>query len=613
MTIREYLIELEEELKFLPKHKRESTMIVYREKINNLIDLGEDEDKIVDNLPNPKEIAESQYSSEGIDYLEKRKKITKQKATTKAIISTIVILMLLSFVVVLSWFTFSSIFQIVKLIFRVHGILEIVINTCIVISFILVLLLAYLYLLDLLHMIFNMFLENVLAVFNKNSKLLDNSIMDYIDKLTKKPKLFSRILAVSALSLLMFLIIGFFTKTYFYRSFTDVKSEEHLETIVLDSNKSFSKFTINIDSANIIFKQSDEFKIVVSSEFERNNILEHSDDTLTFTSDKLAQFDVFGLFTEPNPYIEIALPTDIVITCITKSGFIEVNQMTINDLVISTSSSGILVTDSKFNNINISQDKGGLQINNCVFNDGIIETMGGSVKLEKNTCHDLKYINDAANVNITDTILNNVTLSSNTGTVFINKMNNVETNIETQNCTLDLKQVHSLNKIFIKSNYDTKVTLYESSSTSLDVLMNGGTFTGYYLTMNGKIQTTGSLMLSYITGNFDIEAYGRYCDVHEYVGNTLKLRTQSSDTTLKYIKTDLLDYQSNNSKSLLYFVFGKDMIVQDPKGDILLDNSKDICDNLELYSKYEQNIERLDIPSTASFKVNEGVQLGGWE
>ena len=47
MTVIEYLIELEEELKFLPKSKRESTLIVYREKINNLIDLGEDEENII--------------------------------------------------------------------------------------------------------------------------------------------------------------------------------------------------------------------------------------------------------------------------------------------------------------------------------------------------------------------------------------------------------------------------------------------------------------------------------------------------------------------------------------------------------------------------------------
>lgn len=612
MTIREYLIELEEELKFLPKNKRESTLIVYREKINNLIDLGETEEKIISELPLPREIAENQYSSEGIDYLEKRKKLTKQKATTKAIISAFVILMLVSSVVILSWFIFGSIIKIVGLIPKVKGILEVVINTCLVVTYIVVLLLIYIYLLDLLHMIFNMLLENILIIFDKNPKLLDNSLMDYIDRFTKKPKLFGKILAVAAGCLLLFLVIGYFTKTYFYRSFTEIKSEEYVETLNYNS-ATFDKFIIDVDSANIVLLPGEEFKIIVSSEFKRNNLLTQTDSTLTFKTDQLQEFDMFGLFTEPMPYIEIMVPQNLSIIFKTKSGFIQMENINLNDLTVQTISSGVFINESKLNNINISQSKGGLQISNSIFNVGTINTLGGSVLLEKNTCLELKYINDAAKVNINDTILDKITLSSNTGNVFINKMNNKETYIETQNCTLDLKQVHSLNNINIKSFYETKVTLYESSTLNLNVIMNGGTFTGYYLNMNGVVQTTGSLMLSYITGNFDVQAYGRYCDIHEYIGDTLKLRTESSETTLKYIKANLVDYQSNNSKSLLYFVFGKDMIVQDLKGNILLDNRKDICDNLELYSKYEQKVERLDIPSTASFNVNEGVQLGAWE
>ena len=414
MTIREYLIELEEELKFLPKNKRESTLIVYREKINNLIDLGESEEKIIAELPSPREIAESQYSSEGIDYLDKRKKLTKQKATTKAIISAFVLLMLVSAVVVLSWFTFGSIIKIVGLIFKVKGILEIVINTCLVISYIAVLLLAYIYLLDLLHMIFNMLLENILIVFDKNPKFLDNSLMDYIDKLTKKPKLFGKILAVTAGCLLMFLVIGYFTKTYFYRSFSEIKTEEYVETLTYN-NSTFDKFVIDIDTANIVLSTGEEFKIIVSSEFERNNLLTLTDSTLTFTTDTLQEFDMFGLFTEPIPYIEIIVPQNLNIICKTHSGFIQMEKSNLNDLTIQTNSSGVFISESSMNKVNISQNKGGLQISNSNFNIGTINTIGGSVLLEKNTCVELNYINDTAKVNINDTVLDKLTLSSNTG------------------------------------------------------------------------------------------------------------------------------------------------------------------------------------------------------
>ena len=55
------------------------------------------------------------------------------------------------------------------------------------------------------------------------------------------------------------------------------------------------------------------------------------------------------------------------------------------------------------------------------------------------------------------------------------------------------------------------------------------------------------------------------------------------------------------------------MIVKDSKGDIVFDNNKDISENEELYIKYYQKIERLDITSSASFNVDPDVKLGAWE
>ncbi len=613
MNVREYLIELEEELKFLPKNKRESTLIVYREKINNLIDLGEDEEKITANLPKPQEIADGIYSSEGINYLEKKKKQSKQKANFKAIVSAFVLLLLISFVVVLTWFTFGSIIKISSLVFKVKGILEIVINTALVLSYIVVLLLVYIYLIDLLHMIFNMLLENVLVVFDKNPKFLDNSIMDYIDNVTKKPKLLGKILGVSALTLFVLLIVAYCTKTYFYRSFSDVKSEEVVEVIDLNKYQNVHKLLIDVDSANIIITKGTEFTMKVSSEFIRKNCIQQIDSTLKFTTDSLKEFDMFGLFSEPVPYIEITIPYSIDLTCLNGNGITQIDKVDINDFTITSNLGNVILNESNLKNINILIQKGGINLTGCKFNDAIVESRAGNVVLENNQGFDLKYTNGSAKVNINNNVLNSINLTSSTGDVFINKMENLETNIETENCTLDLKQVHSLNSINIKCLYQTQVTVYESTTAYLNVLMNSGTFTGYYLTMNGKIQSTGSVMLSYINGNFDVEAYGRYCDIHEYMGDSLILKTQASETTLKYVKTNYLNYNANNSKSLLYFVFSKDMIVLDERGDIVLDNSQTISDNLELYKKYEQPIERLNITPSAIFNVNEGVKLGAWE
>ena len=145
MTVTEYLIELEEQLKFLPKKQRASIMLVYREKINNMIDYGEDEEKITASLPSPNEIAANLYESEGINYLDKRKKKAKQTDIIKAIISGILIVLLVSATIVLTVVTFSSVVNIIKLLFKLKGLLEIVITSILVLSYALALILIYIY------------------------------------------------------------------------------------------------------------------------------------------------------------------------------------------------------------------------------------------------------------------------------------------------------------------------------------------------------------------------------------------------------------------------------------------------------------------------------------
>ena len=346
------------------------------------------------------------YSSEGIDYLEKRKKQSKQKANFKAIVSVFIILLLVSSTIVLTWFTFGSIIRVSSLVFRLKGILEIVINTILVLSYILVLLLVYIYLLDLFHMIFNMLLENVLVPFDKNPKFLDNSIMDYIDKFIKKPKLLGKVLSVSALILFVFLIIGYCTKTYFYRSFANVKSEEVVQEIDLSTYKDINKILLDVDSANILFSKGTNLSIKVSSEFERTNKIQQIDKTLKFTTDALKEFDMFGLFSEPVPYIEITIPEQLSITCLNKSGIIQFDNVVLNDLTLTANSGNVIIYESVFNDLNLLIQKGGINITNCSFNNASIESRAGSVLLENNKCNDLKYINGAAKVNINNTVLN---------------------------------------------------------------------------------------------------------------------------------------------------------------------------------------------------------------
>ena len=115
MTINEFLITLEEELKYLPKKKRQVIVNIYREKINVEIDLGTDEEKIAEMFPHPSLIAKDIYEKEGIDYLSRRKKKLKSDDIFRMIVCSFALLLTFSAVIVLTGYIGYSIYKLIYL------------------------------------------------------------------------------------------------------------------------------------------------------------------------------------------------------------------------------------------------------------------------------------------------------------------------------------------------------------------------------------------------------------------------------------------------------------------------------------------------------------------
>ena len=78
-TLKEFLYELSEELRFLPAKQVNEILKHYRDKVNVEVDYGADEEKVISEMKSPKEIAKGIYEMHGIDYLAKRKQISKLK------------------------------------------------------------------------------------------------------------------------------------------------------------------------------------------------------------------------------------------------------------------------------------------------------------------------------------------------------------------------------------------------------------------------------------------------------------------------------------------------------------------------------------------------------
>ena len=83
--ITEFLVQLEEELKYLKPKDLEQVLKFYRDKINIQQDYGESVDKIIASLPSPSYIAKEVYESKGKEYLNDRKKQIRKNQIIKSI------------------------------------------------------------------------------------------------------------------------------------------------------------------------------------------------------------------------------------------------------------------------------------------------------------------------------------------------------------------------------------------------------------------------------------------------------------------------------------------------------------------------------------------------
>ena len=109
-TAIEYLQALEEELKYLPQKEVRNVLKVYQEKINNALDYGDPIEKILKDLPAPKDIAKGIYDSKKVNYLDRRQREYRRKELVNsltslllAVIVTLVFVGIVGYLVVVSF------------------------------------------------------------------------------------------------------------------------------------------------------------------------------------------------------------------------------------------------------------------------------------------------------------------------------------------------------------------------------------------------------------------------------------------------------------------------------------------------------------------------------
>lgn len=310
----EFLEALEEELRFLKAKEIHEILKHYRDKISTEIDYGTPEEKVISNLPLPKDIANEIYKSKGISYLEIQKKKYRQKEILKAILSgAIIVLMLVLSISCLSFFVISSI-EFNKLLGELPSFttyLDKILIPLLVILLDITLISIILFVIDLFYIIISSFLVNILRAFKKtyrvHYKFQDFSITGSLKKLAKKKNVVAIVLAGSATLSLIVFGASLFSKGYIYRSINNDPNNEIIE----EYDNNLKEINIQGNDAKVIFQIDEKLtKIKVEYKYEFSNLFtkDYKDQSLTITNIGSKKFGLFGLLDEPSPSITITLP-----------------------------------------------------------------------------------------------------------------------------------------------------------------------------------------------------------------------------------------------------------------------------------------------------------------
>lgn len=611
MSVSEFLIALYEELKYLPKKKREQIINLYREKMNLMLDNGEPELKVVSSFKNPHELADQIYKEEGIDYLTRYKKQKKVKDIFTIVVSIVLAILVIITAFTLSYLLILSVIKLSKLLFLLNGVLEIILMGLLIVGYDLTILLVLIYLVDLFILTFNLLLDNIFKAFGKEYKLIEFSITDIFDKIFKKKNVASKILVGFAIGTIVLFVSNFICETYFYRSFTEATPDNFIVDYDLTQYKDLKNINIDIDEAIIYIQKGDTFQLNVKSEFKRNVYINENENGLTITTDRLQKFDFLNLLEEPLPVFTLYIPTSTYnFNLDFEDGYIYLQDVNTNDLNINMLYGNVICNNMTAGSLTLTSLKGGVNISNSNLLDVNVKADEGQIIMNEDNLLNLNIMTDNASLDLQKLNASYININSEMASYYLQDINCSMFELNLNSSSGDLKDIKALGEIKINAKLKSNVTLYEATATSISVNMNTGSFTGYYLNGNGNISTFGNLALKELNGSYDITCLGSFLDLYDSMFDQLKIKTQNTQTMLKFVKANKIIYEGTSSQTVASLVFAKEIKMRDDHGDLNFDYDKSLTDDLEKYNQYYVKLERLEISTNAIYRVESGVEYG---
>lgn len=607
-TQKEFLEALEEELRFLKGQEINEILKHYRDKIGTEIDYGTLEEKVIKNLPEPKDIAKEIYKSRGISYLEIQKKKYRQKEITKAVISGIVIaLMTILFVVLTIYvgYTSTSILSLLGHIFTFRSVLDIIITLLIVILLELSIVVLYLFLIDLFYIIISSFLVNILKAIKKaykpHYKFQDFTINGFLKSKVRGKNILLILLISFIGSVILLSGVSVVSNGYVYRSMSKSPSIENAE--VQEFDHKVKDIIIKGDSANIEFNIDNTIsgvKVEYREEFKKDILLDYSNNTLTISNLSIKTFGLFGFLDEPTPVVIISIPDtrylkNINITL--NDGNVYLKQIKAVGLSVNLEiyESEIYLENTELKSLTLDKCyKTTTKIANLPNEDGSYDTEyswisnlninvdTGNVYLERVKCNSYKFNSITAGSVIKDSNLDDANIKTSGGNIqLINLIGNsfvYETNSSNNNITdlnyqnvkvtanmaskVTLTRIVTTNKLELFAYTNGTVHASNVKAKSLDIVNNNSNIGLKLLNMNvdtSQMEKVDALVEKYnkttiANTTLNIESTG----VTSIMGSTIhNANVKQTGKTLQVSDCDITDKAVFENDSVEYLKFSK--------------------------------------------------------
>ncbi len=603
MTINEYLVLLEEELKYLPKKKRKLYVNLYLNRMNTELDNGVEENKITASMPEPSELAQDIYKQEEIDYDKRKKQQDKTQAIFTMLLNVLIFILTVSGFIILSIYLVYSSIKLIQLIILVSSKEKLLISL-LDITIIIFYLTLLIYLFDLVVLIIESSIEKIALGFNKEIHLKDFSLVYLINKLFKKEHVMRTIFIVEGILLLTFGITNVACKTYVYRAF--YKEAPTAYTKVIEEEYIYKTINVDVDEARINFILGENFKVEVFSEFERNINLKLDNDILIITTDEIKTFDLLQLLKEPIPVINIYIKNDSSIKFLLNNGIVSVNTLTLDNLDGNIMLGNILIDNLKVNNVNIKDSqKTSTSMKNCEIKEFTYSSYNGSLELFTSKIDNISISCNVPTINMEENEIHSIDVKTYGDFTSIKNIID-DASFQIGTCDLFINGGEIKNSMVIKSSLKGNVSIGNITAPEIVVTTVGGDVVGRNIKSDLKIETGSNLTLSKIEGNVTAKALGNFVQINEIKGSNVTIQAERSETAIKFVKCDAFKYTGVNAKSTLYFIFAKTLKAYEQYGNLHIDNDKSIIssdDDISLYNEYYQEVESKDISATATERV----------